>query len=148
MDNLPLLRDIHLPPEVWGYAPGYGWLVVAFVLGFSVLMWFVIKYLYRKSLKYNALRLLQTADADTVASARQISEILRRACRARYPQAVALKGRAWAEFLNQHTKTQKLAPESVSLLINAPFAPENTAFEDKAYADLRLFARHWIGENL
>ena len=105
--NLPELRDIHLPDGVSPFPPAYGWWVI---LG-SVLLLLVLTELFliirRKSKKRYALYLLQHIPQDNIAAAAlQISEILRRICVFKYKEAAALYGKPWLEFLNQHSKKQ------------------------------------------
>lgn len=101
MDNLPELRDIHLPEGVSAFPPAYGWWVI--LLG--VLLLFGLYELWKlwrqKSKKRYALQLLGNAKASNVVDeAREMSEILRRICIFKYPEAAALFGRPWIDFLN------------------------------------------------
>ncbi len=148
-DNLPELRDIHLPDGVSWFPPAYGW----FVLVLCVLLVWCGYRLFRMwrltSRKVYALKLLsaQTGLSPIIAG-RQISEILRRICVLRYPAAAALVGEHWLQFLLNHTK-DKLSASAAELLLNAPYIPENsTRYSRTELNELREFARRWIGENL
>ena len=130
--NLPELRDIHLPDGVSPFPPAYGWWVI---LG-SVLLLLVLTELFliirRKSKKRYALYLLQHIPQDNIAAAAlQISEILRRICVFKYKEAAALYGKPWLEFLNQHSMN-----------------PESAAYTKQDADKLRQFSARWIGENL
>lgn len=148
-DNLPELRDIHLPEGVSAFPPAYGWWVILAAVVGAVVLYHLLRLLRRKSKKLYALRLLTKAADDSLKSAAQMSEILRRICVYKYPDAAVLPGREWVEFLNRHAKKIKLNRNAAELLLNAPYMPE--ANHEVAAADvaaLRVFCRRWIGENL
>lgn len=147
MDNLPQLRDIHLPPETTFFPLGYGWIAVALSLFLLYVLYRFLKILYRKSKKRYALRLLKLASEDNIDSARQISEILRRICRYRYKNAASFYGKDWLLFLNNHTK-RSLPDYAAELLLYAPYVEKNKKYPPEAYRALRIFAENWIGENL
>lgn len=149
-DNLPELRDIHLPTydvSAWPPAVGWYWLIIAIVLVFAAYK--AIIWLRQKSAKFYARYLMQaTAAEDNIAAAAQMSEILRRICIHRYSEAVALNGQDWVEFLNSKTK-MKLDDKTAKLLQNAPYIPaESTMFAASDVQNLRQFCLVWIGENL
>lgn len=78
----------------------------------------------------------------------QMSEILRRICVYKYPEAAALSGRAWIEFLNAHAGTA-LSGQAAELLINAPYVPADAeSYHSADLEALRRFCYVWIGENL
>jgi hypothetical protein len=147
MDNLPLLRDIHLPPEETGFPLGYGWFLLLALLIVFGLAFYVGRRLYRQSRKRYALRLLQNSSADTPDDVVRISALLRRVCRYKYHSAVSLYGREWLAFLLEHSK-KRLSDSAAGLLLNAPYMPPSAVFAHADYEDVRRFARHWIGENL
>lgn len=148
-DNLPELRDIHLPTHdisAWPPAVGWYWLIIAIILIFVTYK--VIIWLHHKSAKFYAQYLLNAAVSDDIVSAAQMSEILRRICVHRYSEAVALNGQDWVEFLNSKSKF-KLDEKTAKLLQNAPYIPvESTMFEAQDVQNLRRFCLAWIGENL
>lgn len=148
-DNLPQLRDIHLPDGVSVWPLAYGWWVVMAAIVIALVLFFAIKYLRRKSKKLYALYLLKNiALTPIVPSAAAISEILRRICIYKYPSAISLSGEHWAEFLFQHSKTN-LTPKAKQLLLESPYMPEETKNYDKQdITDLLKFCSSWIGENL
>ncbi len=148
-DNLPELRDIHLPEGVSAFPPAYGWWVIlAALIGIFILyrLFFLLR---RKSKKLYALRLLNKTQNDSLFAAAQMSEILRRICVYKYPDAAALEGQRWIDFLTGHAKKAALSKSAAALLLNAPYMPEDS--HNFATADvvvLRDFCRRWIGENL
>lgn len=150
MDNLPELRDIHLPEydiSFWPLANGW-WVLITTVIFLYVLvkttMW-----LRRKSAKIYARRILNNLSMQNyIASAAKMSELLRRVCVRRYPEAVALKGGEWLDFLNAKT-SHKLDEKTANLLKDAPFIQQDSkiyAVED--VQNLRKFCDIWLGENL
>ena len=148
-DNLPQLRDIHLPDydvSAWPPAAGWYWLLLLMVttfIGYKVVMW-----LRRKSAKLYAKYLLNKILSDDIAGAVQMSELLRRICVHRYPKAVAYSGQQWIDFLNSKTK-QKLAPKTALLLQNAPYIQaDSQVYTMPDVRRLRQFCLNWIGENL
>ena len=150
MDNLPELKDIHLPENGVSFWPlAYGWwgLLAAVLLIFA--LWKIIAWFRKNSKKIYARYLLQKNGAEnTAAAAVFMSELLRRICVSRYPEAVAYVGRNWVNFLNEHSKN-KLSAETADLLIDAPYAPADSAlFAVDNVAELRKFCLGWIGANL
>lgn len=147
MDNLPQLRDIHLSPETMFFPLGYGWIVVLAALILLYIFYRLVKFLYQKSKKRYALRLLKQLSADNLDSARQISELLRRICLYRYKKAAAYYGTDWILFLNNHSR-KPLPDSAAELLLYAPYVAQNKKYSPEAYRDMRKFAENWIGENL
>lgn len=60
MDNLPQLRDIHLPPETMFFPLGYGWLIVLAALILAYVFYRLVKFLYQKSKKTLCFKALKT----------------------------------------------------------------------------------------
>ncbi|MBS4774164.1 MAG: DUF4381 domain-containing protein [Proteobacteria bacterium] len=148
-DNLPELRDIHLPDGVSAWPPAYGWWVIlAGILGILLAAW-LFSFLRKKSKKLYALHLLRNIHCNnTLDSAVQMSIILRRICVFKYPAAATLFGREWIEFLNSKCKS-KLSGKTAELLMNAPYIAEKGApFSSADVIRLRQFCQAWIGENL
>ena len=147
-DNLPELRDIHLPEGVSIWPPAYGWWII---LAAILLVWFsgrLFKFLRLKSKKIYAKRLLQkTSFEKPVAAAAKMSEILRRICVVKYPEALCLSGKQWSDFLSSHTKAV-LSENMANLLQNAPYMPETDKVTDEDLKKLKNFCECWIGENL
>ena len=148
-DNLPELRDIHLPSEgVSAFPPAYGWYVIILALVGLWLLWRGFLVLRRKSKKRYAFRLLSAYPQNNIDSAVQMSNLLRRICVLKFPQATALFGQEWIDFLNQHGK-KKILGQPAKLLINAPYIkPTSLEYSAEDVAQLRDFCREWIGENL
>ena len=148
-DNLPELRDIHLPDGVSIWPPAYGWW---FILAAVILIWFsgrLFSFLRLKSKKIYAGRLLrETAFEKPVVAAAKMSEILRRICVVKYPQALSLSGKEWTDFLSLHAR-EALSEKMANLLQNAPYMPEDDdKVTDEDLKNLKDFCERWIGENL
>lgn len=148
-DNLPQLRDIHLPEGVSVWPLSYGWWILIVGIFTISASFFAIKYLRRKSKKLYALHLLKNISNHTVIpSAAAVSEILRRICIYKYPSAVSLSGNDWVKFLHIHTKA-KLSAQAQKLLTESPYMPlENSPYSQQDFDDLLKFCTTWIGENL
>lgn len=148
-NNLPELRDIHLPQDVSPFPIADGWWLLALgIILLILIIQFALK-LRRYSKSRYAIRLLDKINIDSpVAAARQMSEILRRICVYKYPKATAMLGEEWLDFINQHSK-DKLSSRLAPLLLNAPYLPEKAEdFSAQDAQELRNFCRLWIGENL
>ena len=150
MDNLPELRDIHLPTEGVSVFPlAYGWWIVLFaILLLFVFIKFII-WIRKNSKKLYAKYLLEkNANGNSIQDAVSMSEILRRICLNRYPEAVSLVGNEWIDFINSKTQN-KLSEKSSNLLKDAPYIPTDTKmYTEEDVKDLRIFCFEWIGENL
>lgn len=147
MDNLPLLKDIHLPPEKWIFPLGYGSLIAVLGLITALVLFRYARKAYRRGKKYYALSLIRSNRENTVAAASQISELLRRICLYKYKNAVSLFGKDWIMFLNAHSK-RKISGNAARLLIYAPYLPKDGRYAAEDFEKLRRFAADWIGENL
>lgn len=148
-DNLPELRDIHLPEGVSAFPLAYGWWVI--ILG-VVATFFLIKfflYLRRKSKKRYALKLIErVSTTNPILASKQYSEILRRICVLKYPKAATLYGQDWLDFLHLYCR-QKLNEAEAGLLLNAPYMSENAkGYGAKEIKEIKQFCISWIGENL
>lgn len=148
-DNLPELRDIHLPTEgVSAFPPAYGWYVILVTLIVLLLLVRLFLYLRLKSKKRYAMRLINAFPSDNIEAAAQMSLILRRICVLKYKNAAALFGDKWIDFLNSHTK-KKISNQAAALLNDAPYISRNSnKFKSQDVAELRKFCIEWIGENL
>lgn len=63
-DNLPELRDIHLPDGVSAFPPAYGWWVIlALIIGF-LLLYYLVRLARIKSKKLYALHLLENINCN------------------------------------------------------------------------------------
>lgn len=151
-NNLPELRDIHLPPADISFFPlAYGWWLLLSAVLAAVILFFLIRRLLRQSKKRYALRLLdQEKDSSTpIAAAVGMSEILRRICVYKYPAAAALYGKKWVEFLNSRSK-ERLVGKPAHLLQDAPYisVAGSRNYDAEDVKGLYRFCRQWIGENL
>ncbi|MBR1605220.1 MAG: DUF4381 domain-containing protein [Alphaproteobacteria bacterium] len=148
-DNLPELRDIHLPEGVSFFPPAYGWYVIVITVILCVVMVKLYKMWVQKSRKKYALKILAELDTDEIiTSVARISELLRRICIYRYPQAVALSGEDWWNFIARHSQV-KLSTSSKDLLLNAPYMNiKSQKYQTQNLQEITSFAQSWIGENL
>ncbi len=148
-DNLPELRDIHLPEGVSAFPPAYGWWVILAIILGGIALFYLFRVLRAASKKLYARHLLKRLSGlDTVSAAVGMSEVLRRICVVKYPEAAALSGQDWLDFLNDHSRL-KLSGAAAELLLNAPYMPKSEKRFNAADADgLRNFCQSWIGENL
>ncbi|MBP1531966.1 MAG: DUF4381 domain-containing protein [Alphaproteobacteria bacterium] len=150
MDNLPELKDIHLPiEEISMFPPAYGWWVILAVMALTVVTYVLIRQIRSSSAKLYAKYLLKNIENDdTLAAAIKISEILRRICVVKYPQAVALSDAEWIDFLNSKV-SNKIDGKTAEILKNAPYMPveKQTDYADEV-KKIRQFCYNWVGENL
>ena len=148
-DNLPELRDIHLPEGVSAFPLAYGWWTIVFGIVAIVVLYQIAKLILQKSKKRYALKLLKDIYcSNSIKAAAEMSEILRRICIVKYPHAITLSGTQWIDFINSHAK-EKLSPKTAELLLNAPYMPHNsTSYKTSDITALRIFCQKWIGENL
>lgn len=148
-DNLPELRDIHLPQGVSLFPVAYGWwLVLAGIILILLMIQFAL-YLRRYSKSRYALKLLRNiSTANAVYAAEQMSEILRRICVFKYKGATTLLGKDWLDFLNAHSK-QALDGRPAELLINAPYIQQDSqTYTPEDAKVLQEYCQKWIGDNL
>lgn len=148
-ENLPELRDIHLPLDVSPFPIAYGWWLILAGIILVVLMAQFALYVRRYSKSRYALKLLRNVSTlNAVYAAQQMSEILRRICVLKYKEAAALPGKEWLNFLNQHSKN-KLNGNAAELLLNAPYIPDDSqTYSSEDAEKLRNYCQSWIGENL
>lgn len=149
MNNIPEIRDIHIPQGVSIYPLAYGWWVMLVVGILSIVgMWFVF-WAIKTSKKYYALKTLNNIQVSSiVSSAIEMSELLRRICNVKYTEASSLYGKEWSDFLVNKTNF-KISERALNLLIFAPFMDKNSnqySIEDAK--ELKDFCKNWIGANL
>ncbi|MCQ2735129.1 MAG: DUF4381 domain-containing protein [Alphaproteobacteria bacterium] len=150
MDNLPELRDIHLPSaDISVFPLAYGWWLVLIIILAIVLLVFFGRRIRRASARLYATHLLRSLKDDhSIAAAAKMSEILRRICVRQYPEAVALSDKKWIAFINSKTK-EKLSARTAELLSEAPYMPTDIKkYSTTDIDDLWRFCNHWIGDNL
>lgn len=109
-DNLPQLRDIHLPAEPSAWPPAPGWWVLG-LLSLAVLvalLWLLRRHLRRRRrqrLLIAELDRLQPRSNDADAAPlylAALSQFLRRLARAVRTDAASLRGAEWIQFLDRH----------------------------------------------
>lgn len=149
MNNLPDIKDIHIPNGVSIFPLAYGWWVILSVVVLCVILWWVISMAFKTSRKYYALKRLEKIDTSSpVSAAIDISNLLKRICLFKYKEASALYGKEWITFLNQHAK-HLLTESAANLLMYAPFMNNQSDTHAKEDADeIKHFAKLWIGANL
>ena len=148
-NNLPELRDIHLPEEIGLWPLAYGWWVaLAFLFLFFLLFLLFNNFFGARKKKYVQTLVKNISEQNNILAAREISEILKRICLLKYPQAVSFYGEEWLEFLNCHC-SHKLSGDEAKLLITSPYLnPNHSSSDVSLIAKLKDFAQVWIGENL
>ena len=141
-ENLPELRDIHLPDGVSFFPPAYGWWVILAIIISAILAYHLVRIAIKKSRKVFALKTLENIDTHNVVNdSVKISEILRRICVYKYKEAVTLTGKEWLYFLNSKSK-DKISSQAAELLINAPYiSKKSTSFSEKDLAELKIFMK-------
>ncbi|MBR1399056.1 MAG: DUF4381 domain-containing protein [Alphaproteobacteria bacterium] len=150
MNNLPELRDIHLPAEnisVFPLAGGWWFCILAILLlVFGGKMFFAAR---RAGAKFYARYLIEhQAKNNDISAVIKMSEILRRICVKQYPQAVSLSGDEWINFLQQKSKS-KILQSAAQLLKNAPYIRQSEyQINTEDVKNLREFCLRWVGENL
>ena len=149
MNNLPEIRDIHLPDGVSFFPLASGWWFLLIILIVLFLVIFTVLWVIRRSRKYFAERTLQTIDTNSpVLAAIEISELLKRICVLKYKDASTLYGQDWIDFLNNHTK-KHLSADAAALLMFAPFMKsDDLQYMPEEAAEIKAFAKEWIGANL
>ena len=149
MDNLPEIRDIHIPDGVSYFPIAYGWWIILIGIIAVILLIKFIAFAVRTSKRLYALKQLKNINTDNpVIAAVKLSELLRRICHFKFREASALYGEDWIKFLNEHT-SHKIAVDCAKLLVYAPFM----SVDDKSYSpqtaeELKNFCKYWIGANL
>lgn len=149
MDNLPEIKDIHIPEDVSYFPLAYGWWVILASLLGVILLIRIIALGIRTSKRLYALKQLKKIDTENpIVAAIKFSDLLRRVCHFKFKEASTLYGEDWIRFLNEHT-THKISDDCAKLLIYAPFMDINEKTYTKQTAEeLRLFCSSWIGANL
>lgn len=149
MNNLPEIRDIHIPDGVSVFPLAYGWWIILAAIVCGAFVFWGVMLGIKTSRKHYALKTLNETDTrNPIVAAIKISELLKRICVSKYKTASALYGKDWIDFLNSHTSL-KLSGNAANLLIYAPFVGEKTRSYTVNEADeLKHFAKIWIGENL
>ncbi len=148
-NNLPELRDIHLPNGVSIFPPAIGWWLVLLAIVATFFIYQLIKKAIKHSRKIYATKIINHQDTkNPVLFATTCSEIIRRICQYKHREAVGLKGAEWQNFLKQNC-SYKLDDKSMSLLINAPYIKkDNKEYTNKEVQQIKAFSIKFVGENL
>jgi hypothetical protein len=109
-DNLPQLRDIHLPaePSAWPPAPGWWVLGLLALAALVAAVWLLRRHLQRRRRQRRLIaeldRLQPRSDDAAAAPAylAALSQFLRRLARAVRADAASLRGEEWIRFLDRH----------------------------------------------
>jgi hypothetical protein len=141
-DFVAQLRDAHPPeaPPWWPLAPGW-WIALALAL---VILFFAARALRPRWRRY-LLRRRLLAELEAAAGAAEISQLLRAAALARFPQhaAAGLHGESWVAFLESRDRAPGRFAALSDALTGMPYrAPR--AGDD--VAPLREAARGWLRE--
>lgn len=149
MDNLPELRDIHIPEDVSMFPLAHGWWAIMLSIVLLFIVYRVIVTFIKTSRKRYAKNLLKKIDTqNVVTAAAEISNILRRICVYKFPKAQSLSGKEWIDFLSQNCKIT-LSEKSADLLVNAPYIKKDSKeYSQSNLKSLMMFANRFIGENL
>lgn len=148
MNNLPEIKDIHIPDTVSMFPLAYGWWVILVLIIGLFLFIQLVRFIIRTSKRYYALKELKNLDLlvgiDAVIG---LSNLLRRICSIKYKNASSLYGKDWVNFLTSEGRC--LSADAANLLINAPFMNRKTKkYNQKTIDELKTFGRKWIGDNL
>lgn len=149
MDNLPEIKDLHIPDGVSIFPLAYGWWII---LGIILCLFLFIKFflwIIKTSRKYYARKELNSIETSSpITAAIKISDLLKRICAIKYKEASVLYGQKWIDFLNHHTQ-HKLQGNACDLLMQAPFMkPTSLQYTQTDAEQLKQFAYLWIGANL
>jgi len=149
MNNLPDIKDIHIPEGVSIFPLAYGWWIILAAVVLCILITWLVFWIFKASRKYYALKNLEKIDTHSpITAAIKISELLKRICLFKYKNALTLYGQNWIDFLNEHTK-QHLTQNAANLLMYAPFISIDDLSYSQVEADeIKRFAKIWIGANL
>ncbi len=153
MNNIPDIKDIQLPDGVSIFPIAYGWWMLFGGFFFLFLLVKLSIWGIKTSKKHYALKQIsQISATNPVCAAVRLSELLRRICIVKYPEASSFYGKRWLDFLMQHA-TATLSDDCAYLLANAPFMNRYSQTYIEKYgeadiAELKFFCKQWVGENL
>lgn len=151
----PELRDIHLPPAPSWWPPAPGWwllallLAAALYLGVRRLLRMRNERRWRRRVHAELERIAAThaAQPDPTLAAGEVSRLLRRVSLLIEPQAAALHGEAWLDFLDaqwpRSGDRRTFRGEAGRALIDAPYrrCDDGNTIDVGALLDL---ARAWL----
>ena len=152
--QLPQLKDIHLPddPGIWPLALGW-WFLMALFLAFIVYLFFVIRkqLLIRKHkrLLFDELAQLEKKLKESPNKIRvtETNIFLRRIALAYYPDAniASLTGGDWLKFLDKSGKTRNFTKGAGRILIEAPYRAGD--LENYNGDEFIPLIRRWVKRN-
>lgn len=118
-----VLRDIHVPPAPSWWPPAPGWWILAAIVVLAAAL--AGLWAWRRRRRRRALRrLFDDAIASAPTPAQQVaamSEMLRRAARARDPGAAALQGEDWLRYLDDGARVALFGEGRGALLLEGGF---------------------------
>lgn len=149
------LRDIHLPPAPGAWPPAPGWWGLALIT-LAAVAWIVRRRIRRRPLhaalrELDALAAGPSAGRDPVWTGQEISRVLRRYARWRFPQSgvAGLTGGAWLDFLDTHGDAGSFTGGPGALLETLPYRRPGTVATgvDTDVSALLALARRWLRSN-
>ncbi len=151
-NNALQLYDIHLPEPVSAWPPAPGWWLLMVVIVFAVIAAVIIWHKRQQSQQRRRECLQQLHnlrshfDKTDARACTQINEILKLYCQRYFPQAVALHGQAWIDFLNQTSPVALFHNQSARALTEAPYAPARDDWHQHygELDDLLALAQCWL----
>jgi hypothetical protein len=151
-DDLPQLRDIHLPAEPAWWPPAPGWWILL-ILAIGIIVFLFMRGPRRRRARRDrevvgALARLQAQwqrDNDDARFVTALSEHLRRLSRLVRADAAALTGADWIGFLDRHG--DGFAPMRDALL-DAPYRPGATVDAARLYALVERHTRRVLATEL
>ena len=148
MNNLPEIKDIHIPDTVSMFPLAYGWWIILAALIILFLLVKFIIFIIKTSKKYYALKELEDLDTiDNIDAVIGVSNLLRRICSIKHKNAATLYGKDWVNFLTNDGLS--LSKEASNLLIYAPFMDKKSKnFKPQHVDEIKAFCKKWIGDNL
>lgn len=150
-ESLPFY-DIHLPGPVSAWPPAPGWWLLLVVIMLAVFAAVIIWRQRQQNQQRRHECLLQLHnlrshfDKTDAQACAQINEILKLYCQQYFPQAVALHGQAWVDFLNQNSPVPLFSNQSARALAEAPYAPARADWRQHygELNDLLTLAQRWL----
>ena len=139
MDDLPLLKDIHLPDPIGAFIFGYGcWLFVAILC-----LILALRFVYTKTRRYKTLKLFNQIQKNQIGDVAKISLMLKRACLIKHKKQAVLFGKPWIDFLKEKTQ-QQLKPNLAEILISAPYMPQDKNIKKQDFEQIKKFAQNFL----
>lgn len=139
--SLPL-DDIILPSAVSWWPLSYGWwLLLALILAASVLLGIGLFRRWRRHrlLEQQRLQLLQQcAGLSGAACATAVSAWLKMQLKTQHPEACALHGVAWLDYLNRHSQQPYFIGELAAALSTGLYQSQTPPFDEQALQQAAL----------